>query len=34
MSNFDAVDLIISKREKQELSKEAIDWLIENYTKG
>jgi thymidine phosphorylase len=34
LSNFDAVDLIISKREKQELSKEAIDWLIENYTKG
>lgn len=34
MSTFDAVDLIISKREKQELSKEAIDWLIENYTKG
>ncbi len=34
MSTFDAVDLIISKREKQELSKEAIDWLIENYTAG
>ena len=34
MSTFDAVDLIISKREKQELSKEAIDWLIENYTSG
>jgi thymidine phosphorylase len=34
LSTFDAVDLIISKREKQELSKEAIDWLIENYTKG
>lgn len=34
MSTFDAVDLIISKREKQELSKEAIDWLIENYTQG
>lgn len=34
MSGFDAVDLIISKREKQELSKEAIDWLIENYTAG
>ena len=34
MSPFDAVDLIISKREKQELSKEAIDWLIDNYTKG
>jgi thymidine phosphorylase len=34
LSAFDAVDLIISKREKQELSKEAIDWLIENYTAG
>ena len=34
MTGFDAVDLIISKREKQELSKEAIDWLIENYTAG
>lgn len=34
MSTFDAVDLIISKRENQELSKEAIDWLIENYTQG
>jgi thymidine phosphorylase len=34
LSTFDAVDLIISKREKQELSKEAIDWLIENYTAG
>ena len=34
MNSFDAVDLIISKRQKQELSKEAIDWLIENYTSG
>jgi thymidine phosphorylase len=34
LSTFDAVDLIISKREKQDLSKEAIDWLIENYTAG
>lgn len=34
MSNFDAVDLIIAKRSQQELSKEAIDWLIENYTAG
>ena len=34
MSTFDAVDLIIAKREKQELPKEAIDWLIENYTAG
>lgn len=34
MSTFDAVDLIIAKREKQELSTEAIDWLIQNYTAG
>ena len=34
MSTFDAVDLIISKREKQELTTEAIDWLIDNYTQG
>jgi thymidine phosphorylase len=34
LSTFHAVDLIISKREKQELSTEAIDWLIENYTAG
>ncbi|MFM7014048.1 MAG: thymidine phosphorylase [Actinomycetota bacterium] len=34
MSDFDAVDLIIAKREKQELSTEAINWLIENYTLG
>ena len=34
MSTFDAVDLIIAKREKQELSTEAIIWLIENYTAG
>jgi thymidine phosphorylase len=34
LSTFDAVDLIIAKREKQELSKEAINWLIENYTAG
>jgi thymidine phosphorylase len=34
LSTFDAVDLIISKREKQELTTEAIDWLIENYTAG
>jgi thymidine phosphorylase len=34
LSTFDAVDLIIAKREKQELSTEAIDWLIENYTAG
>ena len=34
MSTFDAVDLIIAKRSKEELSKEAIDWLIDNYTQG
>ncbi len=34
MSTFDAVDLIIAKRENQELTTEAIDWLIENYTQG
>jgi thymidine phosphorylase len=34
VSSFDAVDLIIAKRSQQELSKEAIDWLIENYTVG
>ena len=34
MSTFDAVDLIIAKREKQELSTVAINWLIENYTAG
>jgi thymidine phosphorylase len=34
LSTFDAVDLIIAKREKQELSTEAIDWLIEHYTAG
>jgi thymidine phosphorylase len=34
VSSFDAVDLIIAKRSQQELPKEAIDWLIENYTAG
>jgi thymidine phosphorylase len=34
LSTFDAVDLIIAKREKQELTTEAIDWLIDNYTQG
>lgn len=32
--SFDAVDLIIAKRSKEELSTEAIDWLIDSYTKG
>ena len=31
---FSAVELIIAKREKQELSTDQINWLIENYTKG
>jgi len=34
LKSFDAVDLIIAKRENQELSKEAIDWLVHNYTSG
>jgi thymidine phosphorylase len=34
LNSFDAVDLIIAKRQKQELTTEAIDWLIENYTAG
>jgi thymidine phosphorylase len=34
LNSFDAVDLIIAKRQKQELSTDAIDWLIENYTLG
>lgn len=32
--SFDAVQLIIQKREKQELSTEAINWLVANYTSG
>ena len=34
MSSFDAVELIIAKRSHEELSTEAINWLIDNYTKG
>ncbi len=34
MSNFSAVELIIAKRDGAELSTEAIDWLIANYTSG
>jgi thymidine phosphorylase len=34
MSAFDAVDLIIAKRSQEELTTEAINWLIDNYTKG
>ena len=32
--SFDAVQLILQKREKGELSTAGISWLIENYTKG
>ena len=32
--SFDAVQLILQKREKGELSTEGINWLIENYTSG
>ena len=32
--SFDAVQLIIQKRERGELSTEAINWLIDAYTKG
>lgn len=32
--SFDAIQLIIQKREKGELSTEGINWLVENYTKG
>jgi thymidine phosphorylase len=34
MAEFAAPELIIAKREKQELSTEQIDWLIANYTTG
>ena len=34
MSNFSAVELIIAKRDGAELSTDAIDWLIANYTSG
>jgi thymidine phosphorylase len=34
MAEFSAVELIIAKREKLELSTEAINWLVDNYTKG
>jgi thymidine phosphorylase len=32
--SFDAVQLIVEKRERGELSTEAINWLVENYTNG
>ncbi|CAB4950068.1 unannotated protein [freshwater metagenome] len=31
---FDAVQLIVEKRERGELSTEGINWLVENYTNG
>ncbi|MEY4079261.1 MAG: hypothetical protein RIS80_1030 [Actinomycetota bacterium] len=34
MATFSAVELIIAKRDGGELSTEAIDWLVDNYTKG
>ena len=34
MSEFAAVELIMQKREKGELSTAQIDWLIANYTTG
>ncbi|HWC23402.1 MAG TPA: thymidine phosphorylase [Flexivirga sp.] len=32
--NFDAVDVIARKRDKQPLGKEQIDWVIDAYTRG
>ncbi|MEO0024204.1 MAG: hypothetical protein RL196_645 [Actinomycetota bacterium] len=34
MSSFSAVELIIAKRERGELSTAAINWLVENYVSG
>jgi len=34
MTDFSAVELIIAKRERGELSTSQIDWLIANYTSG
>jgi len=34
LTEFAAVELIIQKREKGELSTEAINWLVDNYAKG
>jgi thymidine phosphorylase len=33
-NSFDAVDVIIAKRNKHELSDEQIDWVIDAYTRG
>src|SRR5450756_591155 len=32
--SFDAVDVIVAKRNKQELSDGQIDWVIDAYTRG
>lgn len=32
--NYSAVELIIKKREKQELTTDEIQWLVQNYTSG
>jgi thymidine phosphorylase len=32
--SFDAVDVIVAKRDKQELSDTQIDWVIDAYTRG
>lgn len=34
MSNFSAPELIVTKRDKGELTTDQIDWLIANYTSG
>ena len=34
MSTFSAVELIVAKRERGELSTEAINWLVQNYVSG
>ena len=31
---FDAVDVIVAKRDKRELSDPQIDWVIDAYTRG
>ena len=32
--SFDAVDVIITKRDRDELSDDQIDWVIDAYTRG
>jgi thymidine phosphorylase len=34
MSSFSAVELIVAKRERGELSTEGINWLVQNYVSG